>query len=398
MLNIENQIKIIKRGVVDIVTEEDLIKKLKTNKPLRVKLGIDPTASEIHLGHTVALNKLRQFQDLGHKAILIIGDWTAMIGDPTGRMVERPHLNKSTVLKNVSSYKQQAFKILDKNNLEVVYNSEWFNKISFEEILNLCSKFTLAQMLEHESFEKRYMDGQPLTLREMLYPIMQGYDSVVIKADIELGGTDQRFNVIAGRFLQREYGIEPQVGLFTPILTGLDGKEKMSKSLKNYISLNDKPEDMYGKIMSIPDELIVQYFELLTDLDVEEIDQIKNLLSDGKNPMEYKKMLAYNVVEKYTGKKDAEFAQEHFKKTFSDRDIPYNNYKYQWSFEADEISIADFLKRLKIIESNSEARRLVEQGGFYLNGEKITDFKKGIKKTDMPFTFRAGKKNFGIFE
>lgn len=398
MLNIDEQLKVIKRGVVDIVTEEDLIKKLKTGKPLNVKLGIDPTATEIHLGHTVALNKLRQFQNLGHKAILIIGDWTAMVGDPTGMMAERPNLDKSTVLKYISSYKQQAFKILDKNNLNIVYNSEWFNKISFEEILKLCSKFTLAQMLEHESFEKRYKDGKPLTLREMLYPIMQGYDSIVTKADIELGGTDQKFNVIAGRFLQREYGLEPQVGLFTPILTGLDGKNKMSKSLKNYIGINDKPEDMYGKVMSIHDELIIQYFELLTDVDAGKIVEIKKSISEGKNPMEYKKMLAYNIVEKYAGKKYAEFAQEHFHKTFSERNIPYNNYKYTWNFDREQISIADFLKKLKIVESNSDARRLVEQGGFYINDERVDDFKRIIKKSNIPFTFRAGKKNFGVFE
>ncbi len=398
MLGIGEQLKIIKRGVVDVVTEDDLVKKLKSGKPLRIKLGIDPTATEIHLGHTVALNKLRQFQDLGHKAILIIGDWTAMVGDPTGRMEERPRLDKATVLKNVSGYKQQAFRILDKNNLDIVYNSEWFSKISFEEILKLCSKFTLAQMLEHESFEKRYKEGLPLTLLEMMYPIMQGYDSVIVKADIELGGTDQRFNVIAGRFLQKEYGMEQQVGLFTPILTGLDGKNKMSKSLKNYIGINDKPEDIYGKVMSIPDELIIQYFELLTDIETEKISEIKRSLNDGKNPMEYKKMLAFSVVEKYSGKKEAEFAGEHFQKTFSERDIPYHNYKYSWSFESDEVTIADFLKKLNIIESNSDARRLVEQGGFYINDEKVDDFKRKIKKSDMPFTFKAGKKNFGVFE
>ncbi len=398
MLNIDEQLKIIKRGVVDIVTEEDLMKKLKIGKPLRIKLGIDPTATEIHLGHTVALNKMRQFQDLGHKAILIIGDYTAMVGDPTGKMAERPRLDKSTILKNVSFYKQQAFKILDKNNVEVVYNSEWFNKISFEEVLKLCSKFTLAQMLEHESFEKRYKENLPLTIQEIMYPIMQGYDSIAVKADIELGGTDQRFNVIAGRFLQREYGMEPQVGLFTPILMGLDGKNKMSKSLNNYIGINDKPEDMYGKIMSIPDEYIIQYFELLTDIEQGKIEEIKKAINNGKNPMEYKKMLAYNVVTKYIGKKEAEFSKEHFQKTFSDREIPYQNYKYSWNFKSDEISIADFLKELKIVESNSDARRLVEQGGFYLNDKRVDDFKRIIKKSEMPFTFKAGKKNFGVFE
>jgi len=398
LISIEEQLKIIKRGVVDIVTYDDLINKLKQGKPLRIKLGIDPTATEIHLGHTVTLNKLRQFQDLGHKAILIIGDYTAMVGDPSGRMAERPHLDKATVLQNVSSYKQQAFKILDKNNIEIVYNSQWFGKISFEEVLKLCSKFTLAQMLEHETFDKRYKEGVPLTIQELMYPIMQGYDSVAIKADIELGGTDQKFNVIAGRFLQREYGMEPQVGLFTPILTGLDGKNKMSKSLKNYIGINDKPEDMYGKVMSIPDELIIQYFELLTNTPIEKIKEIEKSIKSGENPMAHKKILAFNIVEKYIGKKEAEFAAEHFQKTFSERDIPYKNYKFSWDFGVDEISIAEFLKKLKVVKSNSDARRLVEQGGFYINDVKIDDFRKIIKKSDMPFTFRAGKKNFGVFE
>lgn len=398
MLSIDEQLKIIKRGVVDVVTEEELIKKLKSGRPLRVKLGIDPTAAEIHLGHTVALNKLRQFQDMGHKAVLIIGDWTAMIGDPTGKTAERPRLDKSTILSNVSLYKQQAFKILDKTNVEVVYNSEWFGKMRFEEVLKLCSKFTLAQMLEHETFEKRYKEGLPLTLQEMLYPILQGYDSIATKADIELGGIDQKFNVIAGRFLQKEYGMEPQAGIFMPILTGLDGKNKMSKSLNNYVGINDKPEDMYGKIMSIPDELIILYFELLTDIDSKRIKEIKKSMDEGKNPMEYKKMLAYGIVEKYCGKKDAEFAGENFQKTFSERDIQYNNYKYSWTFDAEEISIGDFLRNLKIVDSNSDARRLVEQGGFYINDERVDDFKRTIKKSEMPFTFRAGKKNFGTFE
>lgn len=399
MKTFEDQLKAVKRGVVDIVTEEDLQKKLKHSKPLRIKLGIDPTASDIHLGHTVALNKLRQFQDLGHKAVLIIGDYTAMVGDPSGRMSERPHLDRATILSNVSTYKHQAFKILDKDNLEVVFNGDWFSKLTFEDVLKLTSKFTLAQMLEHDYFDKRFKEGVALALHEMLYPIMQGYDSVMVKADIELGGTDQRFNVIAGRHMQKENGMEPQVGLFTPILMGLDGKNKMSKSLNNYIGLNDKPEDMFGKVMSIPDELIQQYFELLTDTPLEEVASLTGGMKTGKlNPRDVKVKLGYSIVKKYIGETEAKYGQEHFLKAFSDKEIPYDQHKHRWEFEKQELTVAEFFKAIEAASSNSDARRIVEQGGFYINDKRVEDFKHVIKKKDMPFTFKVGKKRFGMFE
>jgi tyrosyl-tRNA synthetase len=395
----EDQLKEIKRGVVDIVTEEDLVKKLKKGKSLRVKLGIDPTSTDIHLGHTVALNKLRQFQDLGHKAVLIIGDYTAMVGDPSGRMTERPHLDRAAILKNVSTYKQQAFKILDKENLEIVYNGDWFGKMTFEDVLKLASKFTLAQMLEHDYFDKRFKEGAALSLHEMLYPIMQGYDSVVVKADVELGGTDQRFNVIAGRFLQKESGMEPQVGMFTPILTGLDGKNKMSKSLGNYIGLNDTPEDMFGKVMSIPDEMIQQYFELLTAVPLEEVTAMTEDMKSGKvNPRDVKMKLGYSVVEKYVGRAEAEFGRDNFEKTFSKKEIPYDQKKHNWDdhFKGENsITPAKFLTGMRIVESNSEANRLIKQGGFYINDNKWDDFKKPIERSLGTFTFKAGKLHFG---
>jgi tyrosyl-tRNA synthetase len=395
----EDQLKEIKRGIVDIVTEADLLKKLKGSKPLKVKLGIDPTSTDIHLGHTVALNKLRQFQNLGHKAVLIMGDYTAMVGDPSGRMAERPHLDRSTILSNVSTYKQQAFKILDKDNLEVVFNGDWFGKMMFEDVLKLTSKFSIAQMLEHDYFDKRFKEGVPLYLHEMMYPIMQGYDSVMVKADIELGGTDQRFNVIAGRHMQKESGMEPQVGLFTPILMGLDGKNKMSKSLNNYIGLNDKPEDMFGKVMSIQDGLISQYFELLTDTPLEEISGMVLSMKTGKvNPRDIKVKLGYSIVKKYIGENEARYGQEHFEKAFSDREIPYDQHKHRWEFDKAEISVSEFFKAIDAAASNSDARRLVEQGGFYLNEKRVEDFKQLIKKSDMPFTFKVGKKRFGMFE
>lgn len=396
---LDEQLKIIKRGVVDIVTEEDLIKKLKKEKPLTIKLGIDPTSPDIHLGHTVALNKLRQFQDLGHNAVLIIGDYTAMIGDPSGRMSERPQLSKETIKKNVASYEEQAFKILDQNKLKVVYNGDWFSKLNFEDVIKLISKFTIAQMFEHDYFDKRFKEGISISLHELIYPIMQGYDSVMINADIELGGTDQRFNVIAGRYLQKIQGQEPQVGLFTPILTGIDGKNKMSKSLNNYIGINDKPEDMFGKVMSIPDDLIIQYFELLTDVEVDEIRKMEeDIIKNRVNPMEIKKKLGFEIVKKYKGEKEAEYSKNFFEKTFSEKKIPYDEYKYRWEFSSNEVSIADFMKYLKAVKTNSEAKRIVEQGGFYLNDKRIDDFSMKIKKDEIPFTFKIGKKIFGKVE
>jgi len=400
LISIEEQLKVIKRGVVDIVTEEDLIKKLKKGTPLVIKLGIDPTSADIHLGHTVTLNKLRQFQDLGHKVVLIIGDYTAMVGDPSGKTSGRPPLTREQILQNVATYKEQVYKILSKDNLDIVFNGAWFEKLTFSDTLKLVSKFTLAQMLEHDTFDKRHKDGQPLSLQEMMYPVMQGYDSVMIKADIEIGGTDQRFNVIAGRFLQRESGMEPQVGMFTPILLGLDGKNKMSKSLGNYIGLNDKPEDMYGKVMSIPDELIRNYYELLTSVDLARIDAMEKSMKEGNtNPRDVKKSLAFEIVKKYLGENEAKYGQEYFEKSFgADKAIPYDAHKYSWNFGKDEIGIADLLKEVKAAASNSDARRMVEQGGFCINEKKIDDFKRTIKKSEMPFTFKAGKKNFGTFE
>lgn len=395
----DEQLKIIKRGVVDIVTEEELIKKFEKKQPLTIKLGIDPTSPDIHLGHTVTLNKLRQFQNLGHNAVLIIGDYTAMIGDPSGRMAERPQISREIIMENIKNYEQQAFKILDKSKLKVVYNGEWFSKLNFEDVIKLISKFTIAQMFEHDYFDKRFKEGISISLHELIYPIMQAYDSVMIKADIELGGTDQRFNVIVGRYLQKVFNQEQQVGLFTPILTGLDGKNKMSKSLKNYIGINDKPEDMYGKVMSIPDELIWQYYELLTDVDLDKIREMESKTKSGKlNPMLAKKELAWEIVKKYHNENDANFAKNHFQKAFSEKEIPYDEHKYKWEFKDDEISIADFIKKLNAAKTNSEARRIVEQGGFYLNDKRITDFARKIKKIELPFTFKIGKKIFGKFE
>lgn len=398
MKPIEEQLKVIKRGVVDIVTEDDLIKKLKKDKPLTIKLGIDPTAPDIHLGHTVALNKLRQFQDLGHNAVLIIGDYTAMIGDPSGRSSERPALTAEDVKKNVAAYTSQVAKILDLSKLKTVYNSAWFGAMNFDSTIKLISKFTLAQMLEHDTFEKRYKEGTPLGFHELLYPVMQGHDSVEIKSDIELGGTDQRFNVIAGRYLQKESGAEPQVGLFTPILTGLDGKNKMSKSLNNYIGLNFTPEDMFGKVMSITDGLMAQYFELLTDVAVEEIEAMKSAVAAGTNPVDYKKKLAYEIVKKYNSREAAEKGSDFFEKAFSKKEIPYEeNTKIWQEVFGNEVSMtaAEFVKKMAG-GSGSEARRIIEQGGFYIGEEKITDPKAQVCKPAVSLAYKIGKRNFGL--
>lgn len=398
MKPIEEQLKTIKRGIVDVVTEEDLLKKLKKDKPLTIKLGIDPTASDIHLGHTVALNKLRQFQDLGHNAVLIIGDYTAMIGDPSGRSTERPALTAEEVKKNVEAYTSQVAKILDLSKLKIVYNSAWFGAMNFDRTIKLISKFTLAQMLEHDTFGKRLKEGSPLGFHELLYPVMQGYDSVELKSDIELGGTDQRFNVIAGRYLQKESGMEPQVGLFTPILTGLDGKNKMSKSLNNYIGLNFTPEDMFGKVMSITDGLMAQYFELLTDVSVEEIEAMNSAVAAGANPVEYKKKLAYEIVKKYNSKEAADKGRDFFEKAFSKKEIPYEENVKIWKdyFGAEPSAGAlEFVKKMSG-GSGSDARRIIEQGGFYVNEEKVTDPKAQVAKPADSLTFKIGKRNFGM--
>jgi len=393
--SLEEQLQLIKRGVVDFVTQNELEQKIKNsiqkNKPLIVKLGIDPNSSDIHLGHTVALNKLRQFQDLGHKVILIIGDYTAMIGDPSGRMTERPQLDHGTILKNVATYQEQAYKILDKDKVEIVFNGGWFEKLNFRDIIKLISKFTLAQMLEHDYFDKRFKKGLPLSIHELLYPMMQGYDSVMIKADIELGGTDQRFNVIAGRYLQKEFGQESQVGLFTPILTGLDGKNKMSKSLNNYIGVNNKPEDMYGKVMSMPDKLIIQYFELVTDVGLEEISNFEKSMKEGTNPKDIKKRLAFEIVKKFHSIDAAKTAETQFSKVFSGREDPENIEEFR--VPEDKLSIVKLLTSTKLAKSNSEAQRLIKQGGVYIDKERVDDFKKEIIIKE-PFILKVGKRKY----
>ncbi len=364
-------LKLIKRGVVEIISEEELIKKLESGKKLRVKFGADPSAPDLHLGHTVALRKLRHFQDLGHTVVFIIGDFTAMVGDPSGRSSTRKRLSRAEVIENAKTYQEQVFKILDRSKTEVRYNSEWFDKLTFEEVLNLTSKYTVARMLERDDFEKRFKSGNPISIMEFLYPLMQGYDSVMVKADVEIGGTDQKFNLLVGRELQVEYGQEPQVVITLPLLEGTDGVRKMSKSYGNYIGINEKPFDMFGKVMSIPDTLIFKYFELLTDTPLEEIEKMKEAIERGENPRNIKALLAKRIVAFFHGEEEAEKASEEFDRVFKYKEVPDEIEEFK--LPKGKYRVVDTLVQLKVLSSKSEVRRIMQGGGLYIDGQRITD-------------------------
>ena len=397
-LPVEEQLKIIKRGTSDIIPEEELKEKLeksrKENKPLNIKLGCDPTRPDLHLGHSVVLRKLRQFQELGHQAILIIGDFTAMIGDPSGRNQTRPPLTFEEARKNAQSYWEQASKILDREKTKIVYNSEWLGKMSFEDVIKLASKYTVARMLERDDFTKRFKSGIPISMHEILYPLAQAMDSVAIESDVELGGTDQTFNLLVGRDIQREYGQEPQVILTMPLLVGTDGTEKMSKSYDNYIGIDDTPQDIYGKTLSIPDDLIYPYYELATDVSLEELEEIKNKLNDGKtNPRDIKRALARKLVEMYHSKEAAIKAEEEFDKIFIKKDVPDEMPEFNIPAIKDGIGIIDLITQVNFAPSKAEARRLVQQGGVSINGNKVLDFKEIISANE-PFVLKVGKRRF----
>jgi len=369
---------LIKRGVVEIIPEEELVKKIensiKTGKPLRVKLGCDPTRPDLHLGHSVVLRKLRHFQELGHIAILIIGDFTAMIGDPSGQNKTRPQLSFEETRVNGQTYFEQAKKILLPERVEIRYNSEWLGKMTFEDVIRLASKYTVARMLERDDFTKRYKSGEPISIHELLYPLAQAMDSVAIEADVELGGTDQKFNLLVGRDIQREFGQEPQVIITTPLLVGTDGVEKMSKSLGNYIALNDPPFEMYGKTMSIPDELIYDYFLLTTDLSPAEIEQIKKQLQDPNvNPRDLKRKLAWELVRMYHGVEAANKAQDEFDKIFVKKEIPDEIEEFEIDSKDEKIRLVDLLVHTKLASSKSEAKRLIQLGGVSIDGNRIND-------------------------
>lgn len=395
MINIDEQIKIIMKGVDEIIgldsLKEKLINSNKNNKPLIVKLGLDPSAPDIHLGHTVVLRKMKQLQNLGHKVVIIIGDFTGKIGDPTGKAKGRKALTTEQVLENAKTYEEQIFKVLDKDKTEVRFNSEWLSKLSFEETIKLAATMTVARMLEREEFKKRYENQVPISVHEFFYPLMQGYDSVSIHADIELGGTDQRFNVLMGRMLQKEYGQEPQATIFMPLLEGLDGKEKMSKSLGNYIGIDEKPEVMYEKAMTIPDELIIKYFNLVTDIHPDDIEKLENDLKDEKiNPRDIKMKLAKEIVRLYHGENEAEKAEERFKTVFQKGQIPEDIDTI--IIEEENFDIGEILVSNNIIKSKNELRRLLSQGGVKINNNKADDLTN--IKIENEIIIQIGKKKF----
>ncbi len=396
-LPVEEQLEIIKRGAVEVIPEDELKEKLeksyKENKPLNIKLGCDPTRPDLHLGHSVVLRKLAQFQELGHKAILIIGDFTAMIGDPSGRNATRPPLTFEEAKANAETYLKQAYKILDKEKTEIVYNSEWLGKMTFEDVIKLASKYTVARMLERDDFTKRFKSGIPISMHEILYPLAQAMDSVAIKSDVELGGTDQKFNLLVGRDIQREYGVEPQAILTMPLLVGTDGTEKMSKSYDNYIGIDEAPQNMYGKTLSIPDELIYTYFELVTDEPLDELQKIKAQLEDKSvNPRDLKRRLARKIVAMYHGEEAAQKAEEEFDKIFVKKGVPDEMPEKEFERGA-EIPIIDLITSVNFAPSRGEARRLVIQGGVSIDGEKITDFKHTVK-IENDFVLKVGKRKF----
>jgi tyrosyl-tRNA synthetase len=387
----EEQVKILKRNVVDLISEEELLDRIKRKGKLRVKLGVDPSRPDLHLGHAVVLRKLREFQDLGHTVVLIIGDFTARIGDPSGRNETRPMLTKEEVLENAKTYQEQAFKILDPERTVLRFNGEWLDRMTFADVIVLASKYTVARMLERDDFAKRFKEGIPIAVSEFLYPLAQAYDSVAIQADVELGGTDQLFNLLVGRKIQEEYGQEPQIVMTMPIIEGTDGKLKMSKSYGNYIAFNDPPEEMYGKLMSIPDELIIKYMRLLTDIPEERIEEYERKMKEKTiNPRDVKMVLAYEITRFFHGEENAKKSQEQFVKVFQKKEIPDEMPVVEISQEK---NIVDLLVEIGAASSKSEAKRLVSQGGVYIDGERIEDIRFTVEP-DGEMVLRVGKRKF----
>lgn len=395
MKSIDEQIRIIMKGVDDLIDEKELREKLikseKEGKPMIVKLGLDPSAPDIHLGHTVVLRKMKQLQDLGHQIVIIIGDFTGKIGDPTGKSKARKALTTEQVLENAKTYEEQIFKVLDKEKTIVRFNSEWLAKLNFEDVIKLAATITVARMLEREDFKKRYEGQMPISVHEFFYPLMQAYDSIALEADIELGGTDQRFNLLMGRSLQREFGMESQIVIMMPLIEGLDGKEKMSKSLGNYIGIDEEAGIMYQKSMEIPDELIIKYYNLVTDVHPDEVNKIESQLKDGSvNPRDIKMNLAREIVTLYHGEESAKEAEERFKSVFQKGQIPEDIQTIQ--VKEDEFDLIEVLVTNELVKSKSEVRRLASQGGVKVNGEKVEDLSAIVKENEL--VVQIGKKKF----
>ena len=393
MVSVDESLTLIQRGADEIIPIEGLIERLQSGRPLKIKAGFDPTAPDLHLGHTVLINKLRQFQDLGHEILFLIGDFTGMIGDPTGKSATRPALTQEQVNENAQSYQDQIFKILDHDKTNIVFNSTWMGKMSAADMIQLAGKHTVARMLERDDFSKRYTGGMPIAIHEFLYPLVQGYDSVAMNSDVELGGTDQKFNLLVGRELQRQYGQNPQVIITMPILEGLDGVQKMSKSLNNYIGINDKPGEMFGKVMSISDDLMWRYFELLSFKTMAEIDGFRQQVSEGENPRDVKFKLAQEIVTRFHSVAEAKAAQDEFINRFRKGEMPDDIAEISLQSEAGALPIANLLKNAGLTQSTSDAMRMIRQGAVKIDGEKVEDTKLAIEVSSTHI-YQVGKRRF----
>jgi tyrosyl-tRNA synthetase len=391
MSAIEQAIQTIRRGCEELIVEDELKKKLASGRKLRVKLGLDPTAPDLHLGHTVVINKLRDFQRLGHQVQFLIGDFTGMIGDPTGKNQTRPPLTREEILANAKTYRDQVFKILDSARTQILFNSEWSDKLGAEGMIRLAARYTVARLLERDDFAKRYKSGQPIAVHELLYPLMQGYDSVAMKADVELGGTDQKFNLLVGRELQKDYGQEPQCVLTMPLLEGLDGRDKMSKSLGNYVGIAEPPPEMFGKLMSISDELMWRYIDLLSFEPPTSIAQWKREVEQGANPRDIKVRFAQEIVARFHGAAAAEKAQRDFEQRFRHGQLPEEMQEFTFSAPQTGLPVTQTLKLAGFVSSISEAQRLIEQGGLRIDGERVSD--RALKfSRGQSFVMQAGKR------
>ncbi|MCG9554039.1 tyrosine--tRNA ligase [Vibrio sp. Isolate31] len=389
MASIEAALAEIKRGVEELIPEDELIAKLKEGRPLRIKLGADPTAPDIHLGHTVIFNKLRAFQELGHEVTFLIGDFTAMVGDPSGKNSTRPPLSREDVLKNAETYKEQVFKILDPAKTQIRFNSEWLSDLGAEGMIRLASNQTVARMLERDDFKKRYAGGQPIAIHEFMYPLLQGHDSVALESDVELGGTDQKFNLLMGRELQKAAGQKPQAVLMMPLLVGLDGVKKMSKSAHNYIGISEAPSEMFGKIMSISDDLMWSYYELLSFRPLEEVAELKASVEAGKNPRDVKVLLAKEIIARFHSEADADAAEQEFVNRFAKNQVPDDMPEFE--FEAG-LPIANVLKEAGLVNSTSDAMRMIKQGAAKIEGEKVEDNK--LVPEAGTAVYQVGKRKF----